>query len=155
MLLKSQTNSVCILSDSATGKFETFLIYLPISQLKLCAITYMCIIVCIRYIQSTCATSGEGLYEGLDWLSNNIANKVLLFPFHLVYIRHCWFSFLSEVYVHHLSLNLMFFTCIFVLVSELKEAGCCLVFSIMIASCGLSTLLQYLCFLYCLLYSGI
>ncbi|CAA2967783.1 ADP-ribosylation factor 2 [Olea europaea subsp. europaea] len=28
-----------------------------------------------RYIQSTCATSGEGLYEGLDWLSNNIANK--------------------------------------------------------------------------------
>lgn len=30
-----------------------------------------------RYIQSTCATSGEGLYEGLDWLSNNIANKVM------------------------------------------------------------------------------
>ncbi|KAK9113733.1 hypothetical protein Syun_020530 [Stephania yunnanensis] len=28
-----------------------------------------------QYIQSTCATSGEGLYEGLDWLSNNIANK--------------------------------------------------------------------------------
>lgn len=28
-----------------------------------------------RYIQSTCATSGEGLYEGLDWLSTNIANK--------------------------------------------------------------------------------
>ncbi|KAG5244632.1 hypothetical protein IMY05_005G0005200 [Salix suchowensis] len=27
------------------------------------------------YIQSTCATSGDGLYEGLDWLSNNIANK--------------------------------------------------------------------------------
>nr|GEY82689.1 ADP-ribosylation factor 2-like [Tanacetum cinerariifolium] len=27
------------------------------------------------YIQSTCATSGEGLYEGLDWLSKNIANK--------------------------------------------------------------------------------
>ncbi|OAP15945.1 hypothetical protein AXX17_AT1G53510 [Arabidopsis thaliana] len=27
------------------------------------------------YIQSTCATTGEGLYEGLDWLSNNIANK--------------------------------------------------------------------------------
>ncbi|PON46132.1 Small GTPase superfamily, ARF type [Parasponia andersonii] len=29
------------------------------------------------YIQSTCATSGEGLYEGLDWLSNNIANKTV------------------------------------------------------------------------------
>nr|XP_043608572.1 ADP-ribosylation factor-like [Erigeron canadensis] len=27
------------------------------------------------YIQSTCATTGEGLYEGLDWLSNNIASK--------------------------------------------------------------------------------
>ncbi|CAI5967998.1 unnamed protein product [Closterium sp. NIES-65] len=27
------------------------------------------------YIQSTCATSGEGLYEGLDWLSNNISAK--------------------------------------------------------------------------------
>ena len=28
-----------------------------------------------RYIQSCCATSGEGLYEGLDWLSQNIANR--------------------------------------------------------------------------------
>ena len=27
---------------------------------------------CHWYIESTCATSGEGLYEGLDWLSNNI-----------------------------------------------------------------------------------
>eukprot|EP00475_Leptophrys_vorax_P019477 TRINITY_DN2662_c0_g1_i1.p1 TRINITY_DN2662_c0_g1~~TRINITY_DN2662_c0_g1_i1.p1 ORF type:complete len:182 (+),score=30.96 TRINITY_DN2662_c0_g1_i1:172-717(+) len=27
------------------------------------------------YIQSTCATSGEGLYEGLDWLSHNINDK--------------------------------------------------------------------------------
>ncbi|KAK4488412.1 hypothetical protein RD792_004175, partial [Penstemon davidsonii] len=27
------------------------------------------------YIQSTCATSGQGLYEGLDWLSSNISNK--------------------------------------------------------------------------------
>ena len=27
------------------------------------------------YIQSTCATSGEGLYEGLDWLSNNLSKK--------------------------------------------------------------------------------
>ncbi|XP_057544466.1 ADP-ribosylation factor-like [Amaranthus tricolor] len=24
------------------------------------------------YIQSTCATSGEGLYEGLEWLSSNV-----------------------------------------------------------------------------------
>lgn len=27
------------------------------------------------YIQSTCATGGEGLYEGLDWLSNELAKK--------------------------------------------------------------------------------
>ncbi|KAG6467526.1 hypothetical protein ZIOFF_074656 [Zingiber officinale] len=27
------------------------------------------------YIQSACATSGEGLYEGLDWLSSNMASK--------------------------------------------------------------------------------
>ncbi|CAL9151516.1 unnamed protein product, partial [Musa hybrid cultivar] len=30
------------------------------------------------YIQSACATSGEGLYEGLDWLSNNIVTKVCI-----------------------------------------------------------------------------
>ncbi|MCO5587121.1 hypothetical protein L7F22_041068 [Adiantum nelumboides] len=28
-----------------------------------------------RYIQSTCATTGEGLYEGIDWLSANMASK--------------------------------------------------------------------------------
>ena len=27
------------------------------------------------YIQSTCATNGEGLYEGLDWLSNVLNSK--------------------------------------------------------------------------------
>lgn len=27
------------------------------------------------YIQSTCATSGDGLYEGLDWLSNQMKNR--------------------------------------------------------------------------------
>lgn len=27
------------------------------------------------YIQATCATQGNGLYEGLDWLSNELANK--------------------------------------------------------------------------------
>eukprot|EP01111_Echinosteliopsis_oligospora_P013886 TRINITY_DN50_c0_g3_i1.p1 TRINITY_DN50_c0_g3~~TRINITY_DN50_c0_g3_i1.p1 ORF type:complete len:182 (+),score=52.94 TRINITY_DN50_c0_g3_i1:52-597(+) len=27
------------------------------------------------YIQSTCATSGDGLYEGLDWLSNTLSNS--------------------------------------------------------------------------------
>jgi hypothetical protein len=40
-----------------------------------------CCVVCVlddRYIQSTCATTGEGLYEGLDWLSSNIASKVYL-----------------------------------------------------------------------------
>ncbi|OLY79973.1 ADP-ribosylation factor 1 [Smittium mucronatum] len=27
------------------------------------------------YIQATCATSGDGLYEGLDWLSNSLKSK--------------------------------------------------------------------------------
>ncbi|XP_034315567.2 ADP-ribosylation factor 4 [Magallana gigas] len=27
------------------------------------------------YIQSTCATQGTGLYEGLDWLSNELSNQ--------------------------------------------------------------------------------
>ncbi|KAG7318944.1 hypothetical protein KOW79_017418 [Hemibagrus wyckioides] len=27
------------------------------------------------YIQSTCATNGEGLYEGLDWLSNQLSKR--------------------------------------------------------------------------------
>nr|XP_033701230.1 ADP-ribosylation factor 1-like [Tursiops truncatus] len=27
------------------------------------------------YIQATCATSGNGLYEGLDWLSNQLQNQ--------------------------------------------------------------------------------
>ena len=26
-------------------------------------------------IQSTCATTGDGLYEGLDWLSTNVTTK--------------------------------------------------------------------------------
>ena len=25
------------------------------------------------YIQATCATSGEGLYEGLDWMSTQLS----------------------------------------------------------------------------------
>ena len=27
------------------------------------------------YIQATCATSGDGLYEGLEWLSNNLKRR--------------------------------------------------------------------------------
>ena len=27
------------------------------------------------YIQATCASNGDGLYEGLDWLSNQLKNK--------------------------------------------------------------------------------
>ena len=27
------------------------------------------------YIQATCATSGDGLYEGLDWLSSQLKKK--------------------------------------------------------------------------------
>jgi ADP-ribosylation factor protein 1 len=35
------------------------------------------------YIQATCATSGDGLYEGLDWLSNELKkrkNRVIVSP---------------------------------------------------------------------------
>jgi hypothetical protein len=63
-----------------------------------------------RYIQSTCATSGEGLYEGLDWLSNNIANKVshaLVYDIaSLAYFRFCkyldlfFFLFLSFWFIY-------------------------------------------------------
>ena len=27
------------------------------------------------YIQATCATSGDGLYQGLEWLSTNLKNS--------------------------------------------------------------------------------
>jgi len=27
------------------------------------------------YIQATCATQGHGLYEGLDWLSNQLSKR--------------------------------------------------------------------------------
>ena len=27
------------------------------------------------FIQATCATTGDGLYEGLDWLSKNVVTK--------------------------------------------------------------------------------
>jgi len=29
----------------------------------------------LLFAQATCATSGEGLYEGLDWLSAQLAKK--------------------------------------------------------------------------------
>merc|ERR1712216_734969 len=32
------------------------------------------------YIQSTCATTGDGLYEGLDWLSNSLAKAKWIAP---------------------------------------------------------------------------
>jgi len=33
------------------------------------------------HIQSACATSGEGLYEGLDWLCTNVDIRVCLLGF--------------------------------------------------------------------------
>ena len=35
---------------------------------------YVCVfpLPLLRYIQATCATTGDGLYEGLDWLSNTL-----------------------------------------------------------------------------------
>jgi len=28
------------------------------------------------FIQSTCATTGDGLYEGLDWLSQTLRSRI-------------------------------------------------------------------------------
>ena len=58
-----------------------------------------------RYIQSTCATTGEGLYEGLDWLSSNIASKVQNYSFSvqlLYYSTLFWYcaSAFSKFYVY-------------------------------------------------------
>ncbi|CAF2061791.1 BnaC06g24690D [Brassica napus] len=50
------------------------------------------------YIQSTSATSGQGLYEGLEWLSNNIGGKRLRWIFSGSYRQsslHCAFLNLS------------------------------------------------------------
>lgn len=33
-------------------------------------------VVCLRVAQAACATSGDGLYEGLEWLSANIKRRV-------------------------------------------------------------------------------
>lgn len=46
------------------------------------------------YIQATCATSGDGLYEGLDWLSNQLKNQKWSIPAVLVYV--CSFIFLFK-----------------------------------------------------------
>ncbi|PVH16435.1 ADP-ribosylation factor 1 [Candidozyma duobushaemuli] len=35
------------------------------------------------FIQSTCATTGDGLYEGLEWLSTNLKNSSRLFHKHI------------------------------------------------------------------------
>uniref|UniRef100_A0A915CN10 ADP-ribosylation factor n=1 Tax=Ditylenchus dipsaci TaxID=166011 RepID=A0A915CN10_9BILA len=50
------------------------------------------------FIQATCATSGDGLYEGLDWLSNQLKRldrirvldkrKVILRIYLFVYVTH-------------------------------------------------------------------
>ena len=84
MLQKSQTSLVSTLFANGTGKYMLAVFickprfsftkrqsncFYPFSHL----VKFNCY---SRYIQSTCATSGEGLYEGLDWLSNNIASKV-------------------------------------------------------------------------------
>lgn len=71
MLQKSLTSLDFTLSDSATGKNYADTLLPSLSP----CLTLWLLLIFSRYIQSTCATSGEGLYEGLDWLSNNIANK--------------------------------------------------------------------------------
>lgn len=61
------------------------------------------------YIQATCATSGDGLYEGLDWLSSQLKNshkwKWSSHLSHVTYstkkkvlIKHCAISFGVTLY---------------------------------------------------------
>ena len=78
--LRSPISLVSTLSVSVTGINETsqsqsscWFVLLLITFLWSISLYELSL---FRYIQSTCATSGEGLYEGLDWLSNNIAGKV-------------------------------------------------------------------------------
>ena len=54
----------------------------PVLPVRVCACLhytpsfyiYVCVfpLPLLRYIQATCATTGDGLYEGLDWLSNTL-----------------------------------------------------------------------------------
>lgn len=41
-------------------------------SLSACSFNGFRLIEHLQYIQSTCATSGDGLYEGLEWLSNSL-----------------------------------------------------------------------------------
>jgi len=43
--------------------------------LKLLKQTIYCVIFFQWYIQATCATQGNGLYEGLDWLSAELSSR--------------------------------------------------------------------------------
>lgn len=45
------------------------------------------------YIQATCATSGDGLYEGLDWLSNQLKNQKWSIPPVLIFVCCLFFLF--------------------------------------------------------------
>lgn len=42
------------------------------------------------YIQATCATSGDGLYEGLDWLSNQLRTRSECDPLPLTPLALCF-----------------------------------------------------------------
>jgi len=96
MLLKLLTSWVFTLSDSATGKY-LITAALTWTGSDLCwNLIYFCFT--FRYIQSTCATSGEGLYEGLDWLSNNIANKVPT-DFFFTFFHEHWENWLKMLFL--------------------------------------------------------
>ena len=42
---------------------------------KYSIMTPVLLLMLLVFAQATCATSGEGLYEGLDWLSAQLAKK--------------------------------------------------------------------------------
>ncbi len=57
---KSQTSS----ASTACGNAPGYVAFLPRITLQMLTV--------LQYIQSTCATSGDGLFEGLDWLATEI-----------------------------------------------------------------------------------
>lgn len=87
MLLRSVTNLVSTLYVNVTGiLIDTLIllstIYFSSSHTHIVIKAMKCL---IRSDACVSGTSGEGLYEGLAWLSNNIANKVGS----LVLLVHC------------------------------------------------------------------
>ncbi|GKA58673.1 retrovirus-related pol polyprotein LINE-1 [Tanacetum coccineum] len=75
------------------------------------------------YIQSTCATSGEGLYEGLDWLSNNIATKASMRSLSRLLVLVAGASSYGTLFVKKAFLHLLYTACMIQRFKYLRRCG--------------------------------